>query len=148
MRAVATDAGAFLASHRGRLRSPMPTTPIEFDRFLRNGVPASLVSTVSKFLDLTQGQTARLLHISPSTLRRRLKGKQRLKDAEANAMYRVLGTLGVATRVLKGDGNSRSWLKRGQPGLEGKIPVELLGTDAGADAIILLLEQIRHGVIP
>jgi len=63
-------------------------------------------------------------------------------------MYRVLGTLGVATRVLKGDGNSRSWLKRGQPGLEGKIPVELLDTDAGADAIILLLEQICHGVIP
>ena len=63
-------------------------------------------------------------------------------------MYRVLGTLGVATRVLKSDGNSRTWLKRSQPGLEGQMPVELLDTDAGADAIILLLEQIYHGVIP
>ena len=148
MRAVATDAGAFLASHRGRLRLPIPATPIGFDQFLRKGVPPSLVPTVSRFLNLTQGQMARLLHISSSTLRRRLKGQQRLRGAEANAMYRVLGTLGVATRVLKGDDNSRSWLKRGQPALEGKMPVELLDTDAGADAIILLLEQIYHGVIP
>jgi len=94
----------------------MPTTPIEFDRFLRNGVPASLVSTVSRFLDLTQGQMARLLHISSSTLSRRLNRQQRFEGAEANAMYRVLGALGVATRVLKNDGNVRSWLKRGQPG--------------------------------
>src|SRR5690349_16367060 len=117
MRAVATDAAAFLASHRGRLRSPIPTTPIGFDRFLRDGVPASVVSTVSRFLDLTQRQMAQLLHISSSTLRRRLEGQQRLTGAEANAMYRVLGTLGVAKRVLKDDGNSRSWLKRAQPGL-------------------------------
>src|SRR6185312_16975525 len=104
MRAVATDAGAFLASHRGRLRLPIPATPVGFDQFLRKGVPASLVSTVSRFLNLTQGQMARLLHISSSTLRRRLKGQQRLRGAEADAMYRVLGTLGIATRVLKGDG--------------------------------------------
>ena len=148
MRAVASDAGAYLASHRGRLRSPVPTTPIGFDQFLRDGVPASVASEVIRTLDLTQEQMAQLLHVSSSTLSRRLNRQQRFEGAEANAMYRVLGALGVATRVLKNDGNVRSWLKRGQPGLKGKKPVELLQTDAGADAVMLLLEQIHLGIVP
>lgn len=148
MRVVAVDAGAFLASHRGGLRSPVPTTPIGFDQFLRDGVPASVVSTVRRFLGLTQEKTALLLHISSTTLTRRLKARQRFTGAEANAMYRVLGTLGVAMRVLKTDGNIVSWLTRGQPGLGGRKPIDLLDTDAGADAIVLLLEQIYHGIIP
>lgn len=147
MSVVARDVSQFLESHRSSMRASIPTTAIGFDKFLREGVPGSVASTVGEMLELTREELASLLHISPSTLDRRLAGGGRFTGAEADALYRVLGTLGVALRVLKTPTNMASWLRRAQPGLAGEVPLDLLGTSAGTEAVNLLLEQIYHGIV-
>jgi putative toxin-antitoxin system antitoxin component (TIGR02293 family) len=39
-----------------------------------------------------------------------------------------------------------SWLRRPQPGLGGRVPLELLVTQAGADQVETLLRRIDYGV--
>lgn len=148
MSAVAEDVSAFLSAHRGKLRAPIPTTPIGFDAFLRDGIPVSVATSLAERYGFTREELGSLLHVSPSTLDRRFEKQGKFMGAEADALYRLLGTLGVATRVLKTDENVVSWLHRGQPGLRGKQPVDLLRTNAGAEAVNLLLEQMYHGIVP
>lgn len=148
MSAVAEDVSIFLSAHRGRMRTPIPTTPLGFDAFLRDGIPGSVVATLAEVFEFKRDELSSLLHISPSTLDRRLEKQGCFEGAEADALYRLLGTLGVATRVLKTTENITSWLRRGQPGLGGRKPVDLVGTNAGAEAVNLLLEQIYHGILP
>ncbi|HEU0276237.1 MAG TPA: antitoxin Xre-like helix-turn-helix domain-containing protein [Rhodanobacteraceae bacterium] len=148
MSAVAEDVSAFLSANRGKLRTPIPTSPIGFDAFLRNGVPVSVAAGIADRYGLTRQELGALLHVSPSTLDRRFEKQGKFVGAEADAMYRLLGTLGVAMRVLKTDENVVSWLHRGQPALRGEQPINLLRTNAGAEAINLLLEQMYHGIVP
>ena len=42
----------------------------------------------------------------------------------------------------------RPHLDRAQPGLDGRIPLDLIDNAAGTEAVILLLEQIYHGLVP
>jgi putative toxin-antitoxin system antitoxin component (TIGR02293 family) len=56
--------------------------------------------------------------------------------------------LGVAQRVLVSDENVRSWMARPQPGLGGRVPLDLIDNAAGTEAVTLLLEQIYHGIVP
>lgn len=147
MSTVASDVARFLTAHRQRSRAPIPATPMQFDAMLRKGIQPAVVDLTIDILNIPRERMAILLHISLSTLDRRLKERTPFRGAEADALYRLLGVLGTAYHVLKTPENVRSWLSREQPGLSGKVPLELVETAAGAEAVTLLLEQIHHGIV-
>nr|WP_305119223.1 antitoxin Xre/MbcA/ParS toxin-binding domain-containing protein [Tahibacter harae] len=121
---------------------------MQFDALLRKGLALSVADAAASTLGVTRERLARLIRISPSTLERRFKEKADLTGAEADALYRIIGLLGVAQRVLADDANVKSWMARPQPGLDGRIPLDLIDNAAGTEAVILLLEQIYHGLVP
>ena len=148
MSATAEDVSRFLHSNRGTARFRVPATALQFDALLRKGLALSVADAAASHLGIARERLARLLRVSPSTLERRFKDKADLTGAEADALYRIIGVLGVAQRVLVGEDNVRSWMSRPQPGLDGRAPLDLLDNAAGTEAVILLLEQIYHGIVP
>lgn len=148
MSAVALDVSRFLQSNRSTARFRVPATALQFDALLRKGLALSVADAAVATLGIPRERLARLLRVSPSTLERRFKDKADLTGAEADALYRIIGVLGVAQRVLVSDDNVRSWMARPQPGLGGRVPLELIDNAAGTEAVTLLLEQIYHGIVP
>jgi putative toxin-antitoxin system antitoxin component (TIGR02293 family) len=148
MAAAAEDVTRFLQANRGSSRFRVPSTALQYDALLRKGLALSVADAAAEKLGIGRERLARLIRVSPSTLERRFKEKADLTGAEADALYRIIGLLGVAQRVLVTDDNVRSWLSREQPGLGGKTPLDLLDNAAGTEAVTLLLEQIYHGIVP
>lgn len=68
-------------------------------------------------------------------------------DAQtSDRLYRLSKIIAIAEEALEGTANARNWLKRAQPGLGGRIPLDLLATQAGADEVEALLRRIDYGV--
>jgi putative toxin-antitoxin system antitoxin component (TIGR02293 family) len=148
MSVAAGDVSRFLQSNRGTSRLRVPATALQFDALLRKGLSLSVADAAAQALGISRERLARLIRVSPSTLERRFKEKADLTGAEADALYRIIGLLGVAQRVLVSDENVRSWMSRAQPGLDGRIPLDLIDNAAGSEAVNLLLEQLYHGIVP
>lgn len=148
MGAAAQDVTRFLQSNRGTARFRVPATALQYDALLRKGLALSVADAAAEKLAIGRERLARLIRISPSTLERRFKEKADLTGAEADALYRIIGVLGVAQRVLVDDANVAAWMSRAQPGLGGRVPLDLLDNAAGTEAVTLLLEQIYHGLVP
>jgi hypothetical protein len=53
-----------------------------------------------------------------------------------------------STMLLDTDEAVRAWLSREQPGLGGRVPLDLMQTEIGAAAVETLLERLYHGVLP
>lgn len=148
MSAVAEDIHSFLASQPYSGKRRLPETFLGLDTLTRGGIANTVGTFVATELDLDRKTFAGLLNISPATLDRRNGAKADFKGAEADALYKLLGVAGAARRVLKTPENVRSWMRRAQPGLGGRVPLELVRTNAGADAVRLLLDQIYYGIVP
>lgn len=148
MSAVAEDIHSFLASQPRSRKRRVPDTFLGLDTLTRGGIANTVGTFVAAELALDRKTFARLLHISPATLDRRNESRADFKGAEADALYKLLAVAGAARRVLKTPENVRSWIRRAQPGLGGRVPLELARTSAGADAVRLLLDQIYYGIVP
>lgn len=148
MSAVAKDIQSLLASRPRSGKRPLPETFLGLDSMTRGGIANTVAAFVAAELDLDRKTFAGLLHISPATLDRRNESKATFRGAEADALYKLLAVAGAARRVLKSPENVRSWMRRAQPGLGGRVPLELVTTSAGADAVRLLLDQIYYGIVP
>ncbi|MPZ20335.1 MAG: DUF2384 domain-containing protein [Luteitalea sp.] len=112
------------------------------------GFDSSAVKALVERLPVSRGTLAKLLNTSEKTLERRLVRHGRLTTAESNALVRVARVVSLAKRLLKTDGGVSRWLSREQPGLAGRVPLDLMRTEAGASEVELLLDRLYHGVLP
>jgi putative toxin-antitoxin system antitoxin component (TIGR02293 family) len=110
------------------------------------GLPFAAVETVKARASLTDAEVARLLGIGEATLRRARASQAPLDAATSDRLYRLSKTIAVAEEVLESAENAMRWLKREQPALSGRVPLELLVTQAGADEVETLLRRIDYGV--
>ena len=53
----------------------------------------------------------------------------------------------LAVSVLESEEMARKWLHRVQRGLGGRVPIEVIQTEAGAQEVEDLLERIEYGVL-
>lgn len=95
---------------------------------------------------LTDAELAKLLGVGEATLRRARAAGGTLDVATSDRLYRLTKVLSVAEEALEGPTNAGTWLRRPQPGLGGRVPLELLVTQAGADEVETLLRRIDHGI--
>ena len=110
------------------------------------GLGFDAVENVKARASLTDAELARLLGIGEATLRRARAAGGTLDAGTSDCLYRLSKVITVAEEVLDGPANAMSWLKRAQPGLGGKVPLDLLVTQAGADQVETLLRRIDYGV--
>ncbi len=75
----------------------------------------------------------------------------RSKKTDGFTIYAVSGvntiSFAIDFEVFENEESARRWLKRPQIGLGGKVPLELLKTEAGAREVEDLLVRIDHGTV-
>lgn len=136
---------AQLAALLGRPRDEVRERDTWHERILE-GLEFDAVDRVKSRASLTDAEMARLLGIGEATLRRCRASRRALDAPTSDRLYRVSRVIAIAEDVLEGPANAMSWLRRPQPALSGRVPLELLATEAGTDDVETLLHRIDYGV--
>ena len=84
--------------------------------------------------------------IPERTFKRRLANREALKAPEGDAIGRFLRVTEAANKAFGKENFARKWLNLSNPALNGRIPIELAETDAGAREVEDVLGRFAHGV--
>ena len=120
---------------------------LAFDAFIRKGIPYAKVRLVKAALNLTDNEFADYLGISLRTLQRKRDSHKALSIPESDRLYRMAKIYALAVIVLEDEEMARKWLHRPQRGLGGRVPIQVIQTEAGAQEVEDLLEKIEFGVL-
>jgi putative toxin-antitoxin system antitoxin component (TIGR02293 family) len=120
---------------------------LTFDAVIRKGIPYAKVRLVKAALNLTDNELAVYLGISLRTLQRKRDSLERLSIPEGDRLFRMARIFALAVSVLESEEMARKWLHRAQRGLGGRVPIEVIQTEAGAQEVEDLLEKIEYGVL-
>jgi putative toxin-antitoxin system antitoxin component (TIGR02293 family) len=112
---------------------------------IRRGVPVALVERLASKLDLPRTKLFALLGVAERTMPRRLSTGL-LKPMESDRFYRLDRVVALAEEAIGDAEKAREWLKRPNRTLTGETPFEHLDTEAGAQDVENLLQQIKHGL--
>ncbi|HEY2029553.1 MAG TPA: antitoxin Xre/MbcA/ParS toxin-binding domain-containing protein [Myxococcales bacterium] len=93
---------------------------------------------------------AEVTHLNKRTLQRRLEGgprataRNRLTAEESERLARLARVVAAAESVFRDEKKARTWLGRENRAL-GQVPMTLLDTDLGTQAVLDELGRIAHG---
>ncbi len=118
----------------------------DIDSFIRRGISLTVLALLKKKLQVTDSEIAELIGVSLRTLNRQRAKNQKLSLVASDRVYRVARIYAVATEVLESEEKAKKWLSRSQYGLGGRVPLEVINTEAGAKEVENLLFRIEHGV--
>jgi putative toxin-antitoxin system antitoxin component (TIGR02293 family) len=86
------------------------------------------------------------LNVPRRTLAHRIARHQPLSKDESDKAVRVARITAMAERVFGEPERAWRWLRKPQRNFEGRTPVEMLATEAGARLVEEMLAQIDHGI--
>ena len=119
----------------------------DFDKLIREGFPVISGYSLKNTLKLTYLELAKVLGVSSRTLQRKIKLHKKLSIVESDRLYRLVRLFAIASQVLENDRAASEWMHKPQTGLGGRVPFEMLQTEAGAREVEDLLGRIEYGVI-
>lgn len=111
----------------------------------RAGLPYAALEAVAKRYEVPVPRVADILGLSPRTLARRKK-ERRLSPEESDRLVRLARVTAVADDVLEAPKIAGEWLRTPNRALGGAAPIDLLGTDLGAEQVETILVRIDYGV--
>lgn len=112
---------------------------------IERGLPVRSYLALAKALDLNPAEENRLLHVSLRT-RVRWKQRSRLDPAVSDRIVRIARILALATDVLENQAHAIAWLREPSDVLNGRAPLQAIGSDFGAEKVTNLLHQMEYGV--
>ena len=80
------------------------------------------------------------------TLQHRRSRREKLTVEESDRVLRLARVLSQAESVYESRERALAWLRRGNPRLRGRNPLEMLKTDTGSRLVEELLIQIDEGI--
>ena len=102
------------------------------------------VENLSEYLNLSAPRVMRLIIANERTAQRR-KEQGALTEEESDRLARVARITRRAIEAFGDEGQAKEWLRRENRMLQGRAPIEWLGTDAGAEAVTDELGRIEFG---
>lgn len=125
----------------------LPSSGGELITLVRAGFPFAVIGRLSHLSGFTPLELARLLQISPTTLRRRrLAGC--FSESESDRLHRIATVLAAARTLFEGDMPAvKHWMTTPQRGLGGRRPVDMLATYVGSEAVLTLVGRLEYGVL-
>src|SRR5688572_706821 len=121
-------------------------TETDLQAAIREGLPQTVVEEVMHAAGLTLKELASSLDLSPRSLQRRRR-EGRLARYESDRVYRLARIVALAKHYLGDDQKATRWLKRPNRALGGRLPLELIDTEAGARSVENVLGRIAFGGI-
>lgn len=123
-------------------------TPLEAHERVRKGISLGEVIRFVEQIGLTQQEAASLLGVPLRTFQRWLSAPERKLDSTTGGRYyRAIKIMQHATSLLGSMAATLEWLRSQQRALGFRIPLELLATEPGAEAVEDLLGRIEYGVV-
>lgn len=123
-------------------------TPLEAHERVRKGISLGEVILAMDSIGLTQQETAALLGLPLRTFQRWLTGREKKLDPTTGGRYyRAIKIMQHATMLLGSMITTLEWLRSPQRALGFRVPLELLATEPGAEAVEDLLGRIEYGVV-
>jgi putative toxin-antitoxin system antitoxin component (TIGR02293 family) len=115
---------------------------------VRDGVPYAAFEALTRELSLTAEEACAILRFSPRTMHRRKQSAEtrRLDPHESEVVVRVARIVSDAREAFGNVDTARRWLSKPNRALGGRVPIELLDTDVGAQAVSDEIVRIEHGV--
>src|SRR5260370_1322854 len=117
-------------------------TQLDLMPHIQSGLPFASLERVSKYLEISTLVMVASLGLAKRTVARRAHEK-RLSPTESERLVRLTRVLAEAKHVLGSDEKARRWVLKPSRALGGKIPLRLLVTDIGANAVFEELGRIE-----
>lgn len=102
------------------------------------------VSSLSRVLGVSEPKLMRVVDVNERTAQRR-REQGALSPEESDRVARVARVTQRAIDALGDAGRAKVWLARPNRALRGLPPLDLLGSDAGAELVADELGRIEHG---
>lgn len=123
-------------------------TPLEAHERVRKGISLGEVIRFVEQIGLTQHEAAALLGVPLRTFQRWLSAPEKKLDSTTGGRYyRAIKVMQHATMLLGTMATTLEWLRSPQRALGFRVPLELLATEPGAEAVEDLLGRIEYGVV-
>lgn len=130
---------------RGAVSGRSETTLIDLHTLIHARLPYSAFEKIAQALNLPIESTAKVLGIPKRTLARR-KDQDHLEQYESERVMRMARVFLRAVDVLGTPEKASIWLGRENRAL-GRVPLSLMDTDVGTEAVLDVLGRIEHGVV-
>ncbi len=116
------------------------------DEVILKGLPVEAANYFKQLLKLTDKEFAQVLGMSERSFHRQKQSVKRLPVNASDRLYRHARIFSLAVAVLGSEESARKWLMAPHFSLNGRSPMEVIATDAGAKKVELILGRIKYGV--
>jgi putative toxin-antitoxin system antitoxin component (TIGR02293 family) len=121
-------------------------TMLDLTAYIRKGLPYQSLERVSRRLEMSSLAMVESLGLAKRTVARRVQDRKPLSPTESERLVRLTRVFAEARQVLGSDDKARRWMFKPSRALGGEIPLRLLDTDIGTNAVFDELGRIEHGV--
>ncbi|MGO4686203.1 type II RES/Xre toxin-antitoxin system antitoxin [Hyphomicrobium sp. 2TAF46] len=122
--------------------------PIDIHEIIRDGLPPGSLTHLLKALRVLRrdADLEQVVGMSVRTMQR-LGGRSKpLSPEQSGRTVEFAKVLARATEILGSQDEAERWMKRPALGLDRRLPIELLTTNAGADLVEDYLTRLEYGV--
>ena len=112
---------------------------------VEEGFGYGMFEDVCETYGITKSKLADILNIPRANLQRRQQSGS-LNQDESDKLLRFVRIMRMAKHVLTDQAQALQWMKRPIIQMDGKLPFDLLATEAGAREVENLLLSIEHGM--
>ncbi len=123
---------------------PIPKTDQQVLEIVERQLATSAIHRLVA-LGITRGEIDALV-IPLRTLQHRRSRREKLTVEESDRVMRIARVLSQAESVYESRNRALVWLRRTNPRLRGRTPLEMLKTDTGSRLVEELLVQIDEGM--
>ena len=145
--AIAVDEEATIYQRTSRLLglSAAVHSEVGLAARLEKGLSVNVVQALRSRLGLTDEEVYQ--HIAPRrTLNRREAERQSLSSDEADRAVRIARAAAHAQQVFSSKpAYAMEWMRKSQPNLAGRSPLQMLSSESGARAVEEVLLGLEHG---
>ncbi|MNJ14624.1 hypothetical protein D3C77_88540 [compost metagenome] len=127
----------------------LPKQAVEVHMKLLAGFSYDIVTKLSFRTQIDEKTICQLIDVNYLTFsRRKMEDKKTLSTEQSVRLYTFIRTLDALLKLYNGDVSfSIQWLKSPSRALGGEMPLEMLSTPPGVEAVMDLIGQIEHGII-
>ena len=136
--------GSFYALMGGKLGVSKIRSGEDVASLVEKRLPAAAIQALVRG-GLSDAEVYQLI-VPRRTLAHRIAKHQALSKEESDKAVRVARITSMAEQVFGEPQRAWRWLRKPKPRFDGKTPVEMLATEAGARLVEEMIVQIDHGM--
>ena len=126
----------------------LPRNRLQAHQLIIDGLDVGIVERAATVLKATPLDIAQMVSIDRNTYRRREKAGTQLSVEQGARVYQVFEILDAVLQLFAGDVDAAMhWMYQPALALDDALPMEMLSTPAGCDAVLTLIGRLEQGVI-